>query len=374
MYDRFGLVLMVTHACNLRCRYCYVGAKSDRAMPWDVAKRSIDRAVRSLLPGGTFHLGFFGGEPLIEAALIVRAIDHAKRRCAEGDLSLRLTVTTNGTIVAGTAWDVLRMPDLRLSISHDGLPEVHDRHRRTSDGRGTSDGVLETIGRLVDAGREVCAVTVVRPDTAATLPEGVVFLRERGIRHIDPTLDVWAQWSHADATVLRRALSRCADVWRDGLPHCGISWFDEKAARLAGVPVQRSARCGFGHGEIAVAPSGNLYPCERLIGEDLPTNAMRLAGHVFEGEDFCFPPPPARDGGECSACAASEQCMTTCRCSNYVRTGDTGRPDGLLCMLDQACCCETARVLRKLPVIYDRSPYELGGIPCKTTSLLPKMT
>ena len=41
----------------------------------------------------------------------------------------------------------------------------------------------------------------------------------------------------------------------------------------------------------------------------------------------------------------AELCNTDCRCSNYVRTGDVSRPDGLLCLLDQTVYRETARVL-----------------------------
>ena len=45
MYEQFGLVLTVTHACNLRCGYCYAGAKSSRTMDPSVGRRAIDRAV-----------------------------------------------------------------------------------------------------------------------------------------------------------------------------------------------------------------------------------------------------------------------------------------------------------------------------------------
>ena len=67
-YDRFHLVLMTTHACNLRCDYCYTGRKFRRAMPLEIGLAAIRRAARSLCPGGTLELGFFGGEPLLEAA------------------------------------------------------------------------------------------------------------------------------------------------------------------------------------------------------------------------------------------------------------------------------------------------------------------
>ena len=63
MYDGFGLVLMVTHACNLRCSYCYTGDKFNRKMPPLVGQRAISRALASTRAGGTLELGFFGGEP-----------------------------------------------------------------------------------------------------------------------------------------------------------------------------------------------------------------------------------------------------------------------------------------------------------------------
>ena len=65
MFARFGLVLTVTHACNLRCTYCYAGEKFRRTMPEAIGRRAIERATRSLSAGGRLELSFFGGEPLL---------------------------------------------------------------------------------------------------------------------------------------------------------------------------------------------------------------------------------------------------------------------------------------------------------------------
>ena len=348
MYDCFSLVLMVTHACNLRCTYCYTGTKLSRSMNPEVGRAAVERALRSIRPAGTFELGFFGGEPLLEADLILDLIEYATAAAAEAGVGLHLSMTTNGTLATGRAWQVMTLPAMQLAVSHDGLPEVHDRHRRGRGGGGTSAAVLATIRRLQEAGKTVRVNMVVRPDNVGSLPEGIARLRELGIRQIDTSLDVWTHWNRDDARQLEQSLVRCAELWRAGLPHCGISWFDEKAAKLAGVPTSATARCGFGDGEIAVAPSGNLYPCERLIGEDAADNPMRLPGHALEGDDFCLPAVPGRSAEGCAACAIQTHCNTTCRCSNYVRTGDVTRPDGLLCLLDRVIYRETSRVLRKL--------------------------
>ena len=84
MYAQFGLVLMVTHACNLRCTYCYTREKFNKTMPEATGRRAIERAVASMSPGGKLELSFFGGEPLLEAELIGRLIDFARQCCQAG--------------------------------------------------------------------------------------------------------------------------------------------------------------------------------------------------------------------------------------------------------------------------------------------------
>jgi uncharacterized protein len=189
---------------------------------------------------------------------------------------------------------------------------------------------------------------VVRPDTVDSLVDGIRHLRALGVTRVDPSLDLWTHWTTDDARRLESAIAGCADLWADALPDLSVSWFDEKTALLGRVPTGESARCGFGAGEIAVAPSGNLYPCERLIGDDAPDNPMRLHGHALAGDHFLMTrPAPGRSDEACDVCAMQSMCNTTCRCSNYVRTGHVDQPDGLLCLFNQVCLSETARVLRR---------------------------
>ncbi|MCE9553154.1 MAG: radical SAM protein [Planctomycetes bacterium] len=345
MYETFDLVLAVNHACNLRCHYCYTGAKLNRPMSREVAVAAIQRAVASLRPGGLLELGFFGGEPLLESRLVTDMIALAQDETQRAGLQLRFGLTTNGTVIDPEAWRVLCMPDLNLHISHDGLPGIHDRHRRGPDGRGSSARVLETIQRLLDAGCEPRVVMVVRPDSVAEFPDGIAWLRQQGVTHIDPSLDLWATWTAADAQCLEKALARAADVWRDGLPDFGVGWFDAKAAHLLGCESEPSARCSYGNGQIAVSPAGNLYPCERVMGADAPDNMARLPGHVLAPGSFLPQASGATGTAECFQCAIQSQCATSCRCSNFIRTGDARRPDALLCLLDRVCFRETARVL-----------------------------
>jgi uncharacterized protein len=347
-YENFGLTLMLTHACNLRCNYCYTGAKIDRAMPLDVARKAIVRSIASLAPGGTLNIGFFGGEPLLCAPTIKSLIPFARQLTLTRDQHLSLAMTTNGTLIGPDAWSVMMAPELELSISCDGAADVHDLHRMTSLGRGSAAKVHATIRRLVSLRREFWVIAVVRPDTVEQLPDSISFLHSLGVKKIQPSLDLWTRWSADDIRRLEVAVARCAKLWRRAIPNLAISWFDAKAGMLAGARMGKTSRCGFGQGEIAVAPSGRIYPCERLIGEDLPSNPMALPGDVFDGSDFLSGiKAPSRSHDSCDACAMAAECDTVCRCSNYVRTGSVATPDGLLCSFNQACMTATASVLNK---------------------------
>src|SRR5690349_3802557 len=83
LLQRFGLTLMVNHACNLRCNYCYTGAKFSAPMKAEIGTAAIERALRSLRPGGRLDLSFFGGEPLLESARILGWMAHAQARARQ---------------------------------------------------------------------------------------------------------------------------------------------------------------------------------------------------------------------------------------------------------------------------------------------------
>jgi uncharacterized protein len=247
--------------------------------------------------------------------------------------------------------------DLDLAVSFDGNPGIHNRHRRDAQGHGTASTVEATLRRLIRSGKSVRVNAVVRPDTLGEIPCGLVFLHELGIRLVDLSLDLWTVWTAQDGVRLEQLVQEAGALWRQWLPEFSLNWFDVKAGDLAHLPMtEETTRCGFGAGEIAVAPSGRLYPCERLIGEDRPNNPLRLDGHVLQGRDFLdYGPPPFQGCATCAKCALSSACDTACRCSNFIRTGDVNRPDGLLCILNKATARTTSKVLANTTPFTPRS-------------------
>lgn len=352
-FSAFSLTLMVNHACNLRCTYCYTGAKFNRRMLPGTGDLAIRRAMASIKEGGRLDLGFFGGEPMIEAKRIREWMGYANAVAARRGIRVVPHLTTNGTIRTPEADDLLFGGELDISISCDGDPASHDRHRVGVDGSGSFNQIKDTIEALVATGVDFQTITVVRPDTAAHLADNLQFLHSLGVRRMVCSLDLWTQWKRQDAARLQEGITAAGRFWRERLPFVSVNWFDLKLAALADVPVAEDiVACGYGHGEIAVSPAGNLYPCERLIAEDPSDNPARLPGGVHEGDDFLnLQPAGERTADACSTCAIREACSTSCRCSNFIRTGDVGRPDGLLCLLDKACYREALKTITEPPIL-----------------------
>src|SRR5690348_14614470 len=201
---RFGLTLTVNHACNLRCTYCYTGAKFSSPMPREIAFVAIDRGFASLASGGHLDLSFFGGEPMLESILILDCMAYARERARFAGKIVRFNLTTNGTITSHEAWQVMMTDDLDLAVSFDGKPAVHDRHRRFAGGSGSSMSVEKTLRQLIDYGRKVRVNMVVRPDGLEALADGLVYLHGLGVRQVDVSLDLWTKWTAGDGIRLEQ--------------------------------------------------------------------------------------------------------------------------------------------------------------------------
>jgi len=94
--DVYHLILAPTHACNLRCRHCYLPDHHGYVMPFEQVASLVDQWEEIVLRdrgalGGYFHLK--GGEPLI-VPYLVDVLDLLARKA-----TLRFMMTTNGTFL-----------------------------------------------------------------------------------------------------------------------------------------------------------------------------------------------------------------------------------------------------------------------------------
>lgn len=130
----WGIDLLLTDACNLRCAYCPI--TTDMNIGRVSAVMDTKKAIRFIESVAPFKpmLRMFGGEPFLHPQWPV--IFAAAR--ANG---LPVTVVTNGTRLVGRGEEVVKSGLLALGISVDP-PAVNDRYR--------GNGTFATAKRVID--------------------------------------------------------------------------------------------------------------------------------------------------------------------------------------------------------------------------------
>lgn len=153
--DPTSVTLFLTTACNLRCTYCYAAAGDTptKYMSLETAKRGIDfvagNAVKRKAP--SFEVAYHGGgEPSVNWRVMTASLYHARHKAAELGLDVMAASATNGVLNdAQTDWIIAHLNS--VSVSFDGLPSAHDKHRLTVLGQGSSHLVMHTLRRFDDA-------------------------------------------------------------------------------------------------------------------------------------------------------------------------------------------------------------------------------
>lgn len=331
--------LLLTNRCNLACSYCYVG-RSNLDMSPSIARQAVDFAFESNAADETLNIGFFGGEPLLRFPLmreITEWVESDPRYEPEGT---RFSVVSNGTIFTSEIADFLEQHHVGLVISCDGAPAVHDTFRRFANGKPSSALVEATIRRAIERFSQVPVNAVFSPRTLRHLPETVEYLSSLGVRQIYLNPDFSAEWTQEHIDLLPEVYGRIADLYVDcyrrGDPHF-ISPIDAKISVVLRGGYSPCEQCRMGTGEFAFAPNGDIYPCERLVGNG---DREHCIGNLQSG--LTGPPvlkhraPGTRLNVECLGCELRSYCMNWCGCSNFFSSGYYNRVNGFLCASEKA--------------------------------------
>ena len=285
------LVLHVTDACNLNCCYCYYHGGLDPAktkvMKPAVARRAIDFLMEASGFLGKVELVFFGGEPLLNRKLIAEAVSYANASANANGKSVDFALTTNATLLSEPATSFLIENGIGVTVSIDGLPEVHDRYRRFPDGSPSFSIIKPGLRRLLDA--KHCKPVVARVTVAGDpgdVPASLDYLLDLGFAEAgfapvttqDPRYrlgpEAMEQLLRQFEGLSRRFLNRAQENRFLGFTNLIDLLVTLHEGEVKAYP------CGAGLGLFSVSTEGDLYLCQRLTGE-----GDAAMGNIYSGVD-----------------------------------------------------------------------------------------
>lgn len=139
------VVWNITRSCNLNCIHCYMDSKPKQyrgELDTSEARQFIDQLAGFRVP----VLLISGGEPLLRGD-VFDLIRYA------GDSGLRVTISTNGTLIDGpTARKIKELGVGYVGVSLDGIGSNNDRFRRR---RGAFDEALQGIRHCLELEQRV---------------------------------------------------------------------------------------------------------------------------------------------------------------------------------------------------------------------------
>jgi uncharacterized protein len=312
--DAFHLTIVTSLGCNFDCPYCFE-AKHPSLLDEPVQDRLLQLVDRKLPAIRLLSVTWYGGEPLVGQAALLRLSDEFQARTAAAGVAYRASIITNGYLLTAAVAADLREHGVRSAqVTLDGPPEIHDRRRPLAGGRSTFATVLANVVASADILPLSIRVNL-DAENAAEHERLLLLLRDAGLAgrvsvypgHIaGPDADPRSPSASYHAACL--TLPAFADAERA---------FHATAANLGfgtpDLPEPVGAPCtAVREQELVVGSRGEIYKCLETVGDP----------HEVIGNLTTWPSPGDRlqkwlaydpfTDDECRSCVALPVCMGGC--------------------------------------------------------------
>ena len=339
-----ALCLHVSHDCNLRCKYCFAdeGAYHSKreVMSRETAFAAIDFLLRESGKRKVLEVDFFGGEPLMNLGVVKDTVYYAKEQAAKLGKRFLFTTTTNGLLLDDETIKFFNEEMENVVLSLDGRPEVHDAVRKTVNGKGSFDLVIEKIKKFVRS-RGDKHYYVRGTFTAKNLDfaKDVLFLADQGFDSIsmEPVVtdipELQIREEHLPR-IEKEYENLCEAYLEREEKGEGFNFFHFNIDLEGGPCLQkRVSACGAGNEYFSVVPNGDIYPCHQFAGDNKWKMGSVFEGTLDENIRSKFAESCLFTRKKCENCFAKFICSGGCSANNYHYNGDIEEPYAMTCAM-----------------------------------------
>jgi uncharacterized protein len=276
------LSLSIAQNCNLGCAYCYAGegdfgGKID-IMPKEIALSAINLLLNGIKPGEKVNLAFLGGEPLINRAVLFYATEFAAEQAAERGIKINFSITSNGTMITPEDGEFFERHGFGVTISIDGIGEVHNRLRpfkSVSKMQGSYDEIIGRVRPLIDMQNkmQISARVTVTPENL-NIYETLNELIRLGFHSVgfSPMLNApngKNQLESLELEIMLKRMIECGQAFERYITEGKRYPFFNMVSAMQEIHrgTHRPYPCGAGAGYLGVSAAGNLFLCHRFVND-----------------------------------------------------------------------------------------------------------
>lgn len=352
-----NVFFILTHRCNLRCKYCFVNKETLDMTP-EIAFNAIDYLAQLNGPDILIRITFFGGEPMLKwKDIIVPSVFYAESKYPEH--KFKFSITTNCTLLTETRIKFLKKHKISILTSIDGAPETQDYNRPYANGLPSSEKVEKNIKLLLKSNITSAFRATIYPDTCHLTLDNYLYAKDLGYTTFYGIPDTYSEWNEEQSKILYDSHLKMANHWIEywkehKQPFLSIrsieNFYEDillnvqrKKQNLPLLNKIEHKKCAYGRNfGNAIDPKGNIYTCQQATSLD----PIFCVGNIYDGIDNeqrlllmkQYDDELIKKGDIlCEDCSAKSACDGGCLTNNYAQTG-----------LFRQCShgyCETTRIL-----------------------------
>ncbi|MFA6217193.1 MAG: radical SAM protein [Candidatus Omnitrophota bacterium] len=219
------LIVLLTHRCQLRCRYCRVKKYTD-SMDERVLRQSIDLLFTS--NRRHIQLQFFGGEPLLRFDLIKKAVAYARSLKPAVKKTVSFLLTTNGICLTKETIDYFSKHNFCVECSIDGEIQRQLKNRGHRNENNYYDIVTKNFSALFDSTLPHYSISVFMPQDAGKLFESFKYLVKLGFKKLQANYALGVFWPDNAVATLFKETAKIARYLRKHKEIKFLNFSDER--------------------------------------------------------------------------------------------------------------------------------------------------
>jgi len=316
--------LHLTDRCNLRCSYCYLPHVRED-MSFETGRAALDATFRSALVNcfKQVKLKYAGGEPLLRFPLVVDLHRYAQSLAEKYALDLEDIVLSNGTLLTAKMIETLKLLDLGLMISLDGLGQYHDAHRPYAGGRGSFKDVSEAVDLALANGLVPNISVTISSRTAYGLPEIMSWILERELPfslnfYRENALSATHEDMRLDEEKIISGMLAAFKVIENDLPRRGFLGGIIDRANLS---TAHTHTCGVGQNYLVFDQNGQVAKCQMHIRKPITDVHVADPLAVIRADQIGVQNLSVEEKEGCKTCEWKHWCTGGCPLETYRATG-----------------------------------------------------